>query len=156
MQAEVLDFYIFLRKHTKKCANWAHTVTNTQSKVLGPFLFTILLGNILHHHSFKFHFYADDTQLYIHSQCNAPFPTNYISACIEDINAWMTSNFLKLNTDLLLVGSPQITSRFCVDNVNIAGVLVRPPTTVKHLGIIFDFSPCSHFLTHQVCLLSPP
>jgi len=34
-----------------------------------------------------------DTQLYIHSQCNAHFPTNSISACIDDINDWMTSLF---------------------------------------------------------------
>uniref|UniRef100_A0A8C2DRC9 Exosome complex component 10 n=1 Tax=Cyprinus carpio TaxID=7962 RepID=A0A8C2DRC9_CYPCA len=44
------------------------------------------------------------------SLSNSPFPTNSISACINDVNAWMTSNFLKLNTDktdLLLVGSPK-------------------------------------------------
>ncbi len=66
------------------------------------------LGNVIRHHGFNFHCYADDTQVYIRSQHNSPFPNNSIPACINDINAWMTSNFLKLqtdNTDLLLVGS---------------------------------------------------
>jgi len=69
----------------------------------------------------------------------------------------MTSYFLKLNPDktyLLLIDSPQNTSIFFVDNVNIAGVLVQPSTTVKNRSIIFD-CPLS-FLPHiSICLLSP-
>jgi len=142
--------YISIRQAKSTTLSVPHGVP--QGSVLGPLLFIIYmlpLGNIIRHHGFKFHCYADDTQLYIHSQCNSPFPTNSISACIDDLNAWMTSNFLKLNTDktdLLLIGSPRITPRFCVDNVHIAGVSVQPSTTVKNLGIIFDSS--LSFLPH--------
>ncbi len=59
----------------------------------------------------------------------------------------MTSNVLKLRTDktdLLLVSSPKDVANFCSNSVNIAGVLVRPSTTIKNLSMIFD---SSHFFT---------
>ncbi len=137
------QYYIAVRKAKSSTAPVSHGVP--QGSVLGPLLFIIYmlpLGNIIHHHGFNFHCYADDTQLYIRSQHNSPFPNKSISACINDINAWMTSNFLKLHTDKtdLLVGSPKDAAHFCGNSVNIAGVLVRPSTTIKNLGMIFDSS----------------
>jgi len=147
-----LQHYLSIHQATAYCTTASVPHGVPQGSVLGPLLFIIYmhpLDKIIRHYGFKFHCYADDTQLYIHSQCNSPFPTNSISACIDDINAWMTSNFLKLNTDktdLLLIGAHRFTSCFCVDNVHIAGVSVQPSTTVKNLGMIFDSS--LSFLPH--------
>ena len=44
--------------------------------------------------------YADDTQLYIHSEakmCVASIPR--LVSCIDNINRWMLSNRFKLNSD---------------------------------------------------------
>lgn len=43
---------------------------------------------------------------------------------VDEINAWMTKNFLKLNTDktdLLLIGPPKCTSHLCIGKTDIAG-----------------------------------
>ncbi len=102
----------------------------------------LTLGNIIHHHGLNFHCYAGKTQLFS-SQNNFLFPSNSISACINDINVRITSHFF------LLVHKN--VAHFYVDNVNIAGTLVQPSTTIKNLGIIFDSS--FSFLPHISSLM---
>ena len=77
------------------------------------------------------HSYADDTQVYSHfswNMCNA----NVLSmvACIGDINRWMTSNRLKLNTDktdFILLGTRQQLEKISLKEIDISGVKVRWP-----------------------------
>ena len=59
----------------------------------------------------SYHFYADDTQIYMSFQPSSYIVTldevrSKIEACVSDINEWMTDNKLKLNnnkTELLIL-----------------------------------------------------
>ena len=78
----------------------------SQGSVLGPILYvlhTAPLADILRFHEMQFHFYADDTQLYISFSTNNDMElTNSITKieeCLSDIDKWMSINRLKLNKD---------------------------------------------------------
>ena len=82
-----------------------------QGSVLGPILYVLYtspLGNIVRSHGLSCRFKADDTQFYcsfkLHDQAAS---VQAIESCLNDIDAWMLANMLKLNrdkTELLLIG----------------------------------------------------
>jgi len=87
-----------------------------RGSVLGPILFLLYCADvtyIAHRHGVHAHSYADDTQLYIHCNCNAAdcaTEAERLTACIEELDNWMTSNRLKLNsgkTQIIWIGTRQ-------------------------------------------------
>ena len=101
-----------------------------QGSVLGPILYVLYtspLGDIVRSHGLSCHFYADDTQLYcsfkLHDQAAS---VQAIESCLNDIDAWMLANMLKLNrdkTELLVIGPKH--------KVNLSN-------NARNIGVIFD------------------
>ena len=85
-----------------------------QGSVLGPVLFLLYMADVItiaRRHDIGVHSCADDTELYQHSvtrMCVASIPR--LVSCIDNINRWMSSNQLKLNSDkidFILLGTRQ-------------------------------------------------
>ena len=86
-----------------------------QGSVLGPILFSVYtnpISSIIHSHSsINYHFYTDDTQLYITlSPVNFSHSMQKVKNCLNDIQNFIFTIKLKLNpdkTEFILIGSPK-------------------------------------------------
>lgn len=101
-----------------------------QGSILGPLLFSLYLlplGSILRKHGISFHFYADDSQIYVPLKKKNAFSLTPLLACLEDIKDWMALNFLNFNekkTEVMVFGP--------------SGLCEPPLLTVSNLGFKMD------------------
>ena len=118
-----------------------------QGFVLGPILFSLYttpLSKVIQNHpGIHFHFYADDTQLYVHlTHKHATLALERLKNCLDDVRKWLSVNKLKLNpdkTEFILFGSKNVCTKLGkFFPVNILGTLLSPAEAIRNLGVWFD------------------
>ena len=131
-----------------------------QGSILGPLLFSLyttpLIKVIGTHPDIKYHFYADDTQLFIHmSHKNATQAFDKLNSCLLNVQKWMLSSMLKLNpdkTEFIIFGShAQLKKLDPYLPVRIFGNFMHPAVVVMNLGIWFD---ANFSFTDHICNIS--
>ena len=114
-----------------------------QGSVLDPVLFSLYtspLSTLIGKHKGVFHFYADDTQLYVHlSHRNASAAFDKLNRCLQDVKEWMSASKFKLNpdkTEFILFGSKKQRERLnACFQIDILGNPLHPTESVRNLGV---------------------
>src|SRR6218665_350658 len=116
-----------------------------QGSVLGSLLFLLYTADIsviAMEHNLGVHCYADDGQLYVFDKADgADSLVLRVNACIAEINVWMSSNRLKLNsekTQFIWLGGRQQLNKVNINSINLHGSTVNFESSVINLGVTID------------------
>ena len=132
-----------------------------QGSVLGPLPFLLYSADvplIASQHGLGVHCYADDGQIYIFDKAAAAVGmVNKVASCIEEIDRWMSSSRLKLNsekTQFIWLGSRQQLSKVGIDHIQLGSYAVTPQSTVCNLGVHLDGQLTMKVHVQRICQTS--
>ena len=114
------------------------------SVLIGPILYPLYtepLAEIIRRHGLDYHFYADDTQLFISFKvCDVDVARLRVENCVADICHWMDVNELKLNhdkTEIMLIHS-KYHIRPLFNYFSMGNERLTTTAKVKSLGVVLD------------------
>ena len=112
-----------------------------QGSVMGPILFSVYtsgLSLLLQAHGVAYHFYADDTQIYV-KITNIIETRRKIELLVSDIRKWMKTRKLKLNdrkTEIIIVqGNRRADEEVASLSINMGESHLLPSPAVRNLGV---------------------
>ena len=112
--------------------------------MLGPILYSMYtapIADVTKRHGMRFHFYADDTQIYMSfNPADALQSKSLIEECIQDVQLWMVANKLKLNGDKteLLVLTARQHPQPPLDSITIGADVIKASKSAKNIGVWLD------------------
>ena len=117
-----------------------------QGSVLGPVLFTVYTGTLaflLEAHGVSYHFFADDTQLYIKVE-DIDEAKHRLSFLLSDLKIWMARRKLKLNdgkTEIIVTrGNLRNVSVANFGDISFGDTQLVPCESAKNLGVVLNSS----------------
>jgi len=118
-----------------------------QGSVLGPLIFTLYssgLSEVVTARGLEYQSYADDVQMIADAAAeHLPAAIDNLQLCMQDVDHWMTSNRLCLNTaktELTFFGTRQQLAKITMTTVQLGGVAIPVGTVTTSLGVRLDSS----------------
>ena len=124
--------------------------------VLGSVLFIVYTGTLaflLEAHGVSYHFFADDTQLYVRVE-DIEDAKHRLSSLLSDLKIWMARRKLKLNdgkTEIIVIRGN--LRNFSVPNfgvMNFGDTQLVPCESAKNLGVVLDSSLSFRFPINSI------
>jgi len=86
--------------------------------------------------------YADDCQVYLSTSVDdAPLAVDRFTACVVDVNTWLSTSRLKLNaakTQLMWLGLSPLLDKIACQEVLVLGSRVAVSESARDLGVVID------------------
>ena len=129
-----------------------------QGSVLGPIIFTIYkasLGQLLRQLDVQYHFYADDSQLWvIFKPPELDTAIGQMEKCITSMQKWMHTHQLKMNddkTEFLVISSKSIARGIGSRSLHIGDHQVVATSSARNIGVMMDSKASMEAHVLSVC-----